>query len=67
MATRNVCRLCSMSGDDYIDIFSEIGINMKLRDIIAEHFKCEVNISEFFFSLRLKNKKNNLKKKIASR
>lgn len=38
------CRLCMSTyhGNDHINIFSVIGIEMQMSEIISEHFKCEV-------------------------
>lgn len=44
MADNNSCRLC-FSSDIFhqMEIFSNIGIELKMKEIISEHFKCEVN------------------------
>lgn len=51
MSNMNSCRLCALSNDDYLNIFSEIGIELQMREIISEHFKCDVNDSH----IRLNN------------
>lgn len=43
MGNNNLCRLCSKSGNNYLNIFGDIGAELHLREIIDEHFKCEVN------------------------
>lgn len=38
------CRLCSaLSINPYLNIFGEIGIEMRMVEILSEHFKCDVN------------------------
>ncbi|XP_055317607.1 transcription factor grauzone-like [Sitodiplosis mosellana] len=44
MNREQCCRLCmSPNTDEHLNIFSDIGIEMKLGEIIGEHFKCEVS------------------------
>lgn len=41
--SERTCRLClSQNGSLHLNIFSEMGLAMKMCDIIREHFKCEV-------------------------
>lgn len=53
MSNSNSCRLCfSTENEHYLSIFSDIGIEMKMNEIISEHFKCDVNKKKtktFFF------------------
>ncbi|XP_055317616.1 zinc finger protein 28-like [Sitodiplosis mosellana] len=43
MNREQCCRLCmSPNTDEHLNIFSDIGIEMKLGEIISEHFKCEI-------------------------
>lgn len=53
MAEPNSCRLCfSIGNDQHMNIFSDIGRELKISDIIAEHFKCDVNQKwDIFLSL----------------
>ncbi|XP_031627535.1 zinc finger protein 883-like isoform X2 [Contarinia nasturtii] len=45
MSITNSCRLClSINNGNHLDLFSVNGMEMKMCDIIAEHFKCEVNV-----------------------
>ncbi|XP_031634974.1 zinc finger protein 91-like [Contarinia nasturtii] len=38
------CRLCfSTDTDRHMNIFSDVGIQLKMSEIIGEHFKCEVS------------------------
>lgn len=52
------CRLCmltsSSEGSSFFDIFSDIGIEMKMIEIIGEHFKCEVS-KRFWSTLKTNN------------
>lgn len=48
MLDSNSCRLCfSTNNDHHMNIFSVIGIEMKMSEIISEHFKCEVNKNKY--------------------
>lgn len=44
------CRLCmsTNNGTDYLNIFSVIGIEMRISEILSEHFKCEVNKNDLW-------------------
>lgn len=59
MSNSNSCRLCfSTENEHYLSIFSDIGIEMKMNEIISEHFKCDVNKKKtktFFFLVELDN------------
>ncbi|XP_031629987.1 transcription factor grauzone-like [Contarinia nasturtii] len=45
MSFTNSCRLClTINNGNHLDIFSVNGMEMKMCEIIAEHFKCEVNV-----------------------
>lgn len=44
MSVSDVCRLCfSIGNDQKLNIFGDIGIELQMSQIIAEHFKCDVN------------------------
>lgn len=46
MSLNNVCRLCFSSiNAEHVNLFSDIGIQLNISDIISEHFKCNVNKS----------------------
>lgn len=44
----NYCRLCASTNDDPLNIFSEIGIELQMREIISEHFQCDVDYKTYF-------------------
>lgn len=44
----NYCRLCASTNDDHLNIFSEIGIELQMREIISEHFQYDVNYQVYF-------------------
>lgn len=49
MSESNNCRLCfSAENDQNLNIFSDIGIELRMSEIISEHFKCEVNLKKMF-------------------
>lgn len=44
MSKPNACRLCfSTNSTNYMNIFSTIGTELKMSDVISEHFQCDVN------------------------
>lgn len=44
MTSGRACRLCLSPNESlHLNLFSELGLEMKMCEIIREHFKCEVN------------------------
>lgn len=62
MSGSSSCRLCFSSENGHrVNIFSDIGIDMKMSEIISEHFKCDVNkLYEIIIKLIFSKKKNTL-------
>lgn len=50
MSLSNVCRLCfSETNGLHMDLFSEIGVEIRMSEIVSEHFKCNVSEREIKF------------------